>query len=821
MITPEEAKALLATLPNMPPAEQKEVLQLLEERERRVEILRCQTDFHFFMQKMSPFLGDEFKDGAHLRRLAKILMKMEQGESLRLAVSVAPRHSKSQTTSILFPAWYLGKHPNHKIIIATHTADLAVKMSRKVRNLLQTPYYQEIFPETEIASDAKAAGAWNTTKGGEYFAVGAGGAVAGHGGHLVLVDDPLSEQDLMSGNLDILDNVYNWFMTGPRTRLQPNAGICVLHCLTGDTLVRYADGSSKPIKDVRPGDTVVGYKNGKLTPAKVLGWSNQGLDHIYSLRLKSGVIIKGNARHPFLVDFFGERKWVKIKDLKVGMRLLNASNPTPDAYVVPKAVTNLPTPLVSASSTTTKTDANLVQRLSQLTGVNGVVKSAQRTIVRALRTLTGCASSVITKLITPRKKQKAGTTAQSNAAMLTSKCSMGSLAQSTTVCSPLKMACVLFVHNHLVKRTPPLLGKCAGWLWTTVTRPIRFAHSCVTHATLSLKSAILSSYYAKPLSTLNITLDEIVEIAQAGEDYVFDIQVEGTESFLANGVVSHNTRWHQRDLIGRLVKDMTMNPDADQYEVFEFPAILNEGTPEVRPLWGEMWSLESLLKTKASIAPWIWNANYMQNPTGAESTLIQKGWFHRWELDDPPKCEFLIMSLDAAVEAKTRSDFNALQVWGVFFNEETNRNEIILLDAIKRRLEFPELKVLCAEQAQEWEPDSFIIEAKANGAPLFQELRRTGAPVQAYIPHRGTGDKIARVNSVSDIIKDGCVWLPETRWAEEFLEEVGSFPAGENDDAVDAMFLALYRFRQGGFLTLSTDEKDTDYELPARNIEYY
>lgn len=510
MITPEEAKALLATLPNMPSSEQKEVLQLLEERERRIEILRCQSDFHFFMQKMSPFLGDEFKDGAHLRRLAKILMKMEKGESLRLAVSVAPRHSKSQTTSILFPAWYLGKHPNHKIIIATHTADLAVKMSRKVRNLLQTPYYQEIFPETEIASDAKAAGAWNTTKGGEYFAVGAGGAVAGHGGHLVLVDDPLSEQDLMSGNLDILDNVYNWFMTGPRTRLQPDAGICVLH-----------------------------------------------------------------------------------------------------------------------------------------------------------------------------------------------------------------------------------------------------------------------------------------------------------------------TRWHQRDLIGRLVKDMTMNPDADQYEVFEFPAILNGDTPEAKSLWPEMWPIDALLKTKASIAPWIWNANYMQNPTGAESTLIQKAWFQSWESDDPPKCEFIIMSLDAAVEAKTRSDFNALQVWGVFFNEDTNRNEIILLDAIKRRLEFPELKVLCAEQAQEWEPDSFIIEAKANGAPLFQELRRTGAPVQAYIPHRGTGDKIARVNSVSDIIKDGCVWVPETRWAEEFLEEVGSFPAGENDDAVDAMFLALYRFRQGGFLTLSTDEKDTDYELPPRTIEYY
>ena len=81
-----------------------------------------------------------------------------------------------------------------------------------------------------------------------------------------------------------------------------------------------------------------------------------------------------------------------------------------------------------------------------------------------------------------------------------------------------------------------------------------------------------------------------------------------------------------------------------------------------------------------------------------------------------------------------------------------------------------------------------------------------GIPVQEYTPHRGSGDKLARLNSVADIIASGLVWVPTTRWAEELVEEVAGFPFMRHDDLVDTCIMALMRFRQGGFITLPTDE---------------
>ena len=122
-------------------------------------------------------------------------------------------------------------------------------------------------------------------------------------------------------------------------------------------------------------------------------------------------------------------------------------------------------------------------------------------------------------------------------------------------------------------------------------------------------------------------------------------------------------------------------------------------------------------------------------------------------------------------------------------------------------MEFPQLKERAIRMYKEWEPDGLLIEKKATGAPLIYELRAMGIPVQEYTPSKGQ-DKIARLNSVSDIIASGKVWVPRTRWAEELVDEIAAFPSGEHDDLVDATTLALMRFRQGGFLRLPTDEPE-------------
>jgi len=156
----------------------------------------------------------------------------------------------------------------------------------------------------------------------------------------------------------------------------------------------------------------------------------------------------------------------------------------------------------------------------------------------------------------------------------------------------------------------------------------------------------------------------------------------------------------------------------------------------------------------------------------------------------------------------------------VFYNEEErDEAQIILLDAFKDRIQFPELKQIALKHYKEWEPDAFIVEKKAAGAPLIQELRAMGIPVQEFSPSRGN-DKIVRVNAIADLFTSGKVWAPDTRWAREVIEELAAFPAGENDDFVDTTSQALLRFRQGGFIALDSDEKDDRLFAPRRAAYY-
>jgi predicted phage terminase large subunit-like protein len=154
-------------------------------------------------------------------------------------------------------------------------------------------------------------------------------------------------------------------------------------------------------------------------------------------------------------------------------------------------------------------------------------------------------------------------------------------------------------------------------------------------------------------------------------------------------------------------------------------------------------------------------------------------------------------------------------------NEDPNDTHIILLDALKERLEFPELKQRAMDMYTEWSPDACIVEAKASGAPLVFELRKMGIPVQEFTPTRGN-DKITRVNSVSDLFASGKVWAPRTRWAEEVIEEMAAFPNSDHDDLVDSATQALIRFRKGGFLRLQSDEEDEiQFFKSRRAVSYY
>ena len=469
-------------------------------REDRKE--RCRNNFLPFVKEM----WSAFIPGKHHRDMADAFERVANGTLKRLIINMPPRHTKSEFASYLFPAWFLGKYPEKKIIQTAHTAELAVGFGRKVRNLVNTPDYQVIFP-TKLSTDSKAAGRWNTHKGGDYFAIGVGGAVTGKGADVLIIDDPHSEQEAMQGNPGVYDRVFEWYNSGPRQRLQPGGAIVIVM-----------------------------------------------------------------------------------------------------------------------------------------------------------------------------------------------------------------------------------------------------------------------------------------------------------------------TRWSKRDLTGQIINSYVKRDGTDDWEVIEFPALMPSG----KPLWPEFWSQKELEAIKAELPVGKWEAQYQQNPTSEEGAIIKREHWRIWESDTPPSCDYIIQSWDTAFEKNNRADYSACTTWGIFYTPDQSGEtvaNIILLEAIKKRLEFPELKDEAMRMFKEWNPDTLIVEKKAAGAPLIYEMRRMGIPISEYTPSKGS-DKIARVNAISDLFASGLVWCPETRWAEEVMEECASFPNGEHDDLVDSTSQALLRFRQGGFIRLQSDEPD---EIPVfkRKVAYY
>ena len=302
-------------------------------------------------------------------------------------------------------------------------------------------------------------------------------------------------------------------------------------------------------------------------------------------------------------------------------------------------------------------------------------------------------------------------------------------------------------------------------------------------------------------------------------DKVYEWYTSGPRQRLQPGgaIVIVMTRWSMRDLTGQVIK-ASASRGGEEWEVIEFPAILPSGSP----LWPEFWSLDELNALREELPNAKWQAQYQQNPVGNESAIVKRDWWKIWEEQDPPECDYLLQTWDTAFEKNNRADPTAGTLWGVFYNnKDHNLPNIILLNTYRRRVEWVDLKKDVLKEYHEWQPDGILIEKKATGAPLIYELRAMGIPVQEFTPSRGQ-DKIARLNSVADIIASGKVWVPETRWAEELVDEIAAFPAGEHDDLVDATTLALMRFRQGGFLRLPSDEPEEQiYFKSGRRSSYY
>ena len=304
-------------------------------------------------------------------------------------------------------------------------------------------------------------------------------------------------------------------------------------------------------------------------------------------------------------------------------------------------------------------------------------------------------------------------------------------------------------------------------------------------------------------------------MSKTAMERAYEWYTAGTRQRLQPGgrIVLVMTRWSTRDLTG-ILQSAQKEPKADQWEVVEFPAILPSG----KPVWPEYWNKEELEKVKATLPVGKWNAQWMQSPTSEEGALIKREWWRKWDKDWIPNLHYVIQSYDTAFLKKETADYSAITTWGVFYPNEDSPANLILVDAIKGRYEFPELRRLALDQYKYWNPESVIIEAKASGLPLTYELRQMDIPVQNFTPSKGN-DKHVRVNTCAPLFESGLIWAPDQKFAEEVVEECAAFPHGDHDDLVDSMTQAVMRFRQGGFLKHPEDYVD-EKQVPRKRIYY-
>ena len=548
---------------------------------------------------------ETYRENWHHTLILKKLEAVERGEIRKLMIFVPPRHGKTEIASINFPAWFFGRNPKKSIIAASYNSDLAISFGRKARNIVDSREYQNLFP-VSLAEDSKAAGQWNTNQGGEYTAVGIGSGVTGRGADVFLIDDPVKDKQ-EAESVVIQERNIGWYRSVARTRLSPLGAIVLIQCMTGDTQVLMADASNKELKNIRPGDSVATYEKGKLTTSTVKNWANQGSDLCFTIRMKSGILVRANERHPFLVSRNNSTEWTKLKNLKIGDEILRVHGVESSAH------------LTDAISQQKREDSVLPTTTKQ----NGLVD-----IEHPLSTQNHTGEHIL-----------------STDTELHSK--------STENFSQNKKTDAQYAENFQ-ERTSEHTGEENSASITT-TQPTGSEDYSVMTATSQLDMEKQKTFSLKPLSTYEILQDEIVEISESGYEDVFDIQVERTENFIANGLISHNTRWHDLDLAGQILAT------EHDWDIVDLSAIAERDEENRRvgeALWADQYPLTELLAIKKELGTELWSALYQQKPISEESQIFKR---HLFKYRNAEELEHLMtrcfVTIDPAPGKSESSDF--------------------------------------------------------------------------------------------------------------------------------------------------------------------
>lgn len=727
-----------------------------------------------FVRYVTPW----YQDAGFRTALCDVLDAFARRQILRLKITVPPQHGKSFLVSEHLPAFLLGREPDSRVMLGSYNQRFANKWGRAVQRIMRRPAYAALFPGSKIGSGSGYTAAVDEfdiqDRRGGFKAVGFGAGITGNPFHYGIIDDPIKGRSEADSAV-VRENIWDTYTGEFYTRQNPMgaAPICLMSCMVGGTVVLMGDGSEKFLRDVRVGDSVATFKDGRLGASRVLNWKNNGADKILRIKTISGITVRSNGRHPFLVRVGGALEWIRAKDLRQGYEIVrvNGANGRTRSARLRDVASQLGAEDIATATTTKSVGLTAFGRHLAL-------KTHRQELTQNSNTATALLLPTISGILSGRE------------------------------------AIALFAGENQI---PPAIQKvgleCCALI--TATKAERFADCFATDATSPLAAGIRQKRSMPPLDTSDFTLDAVAEIRHDGVEDVFDVQVEGTENFIANGLVSHNTRWHDDDPHGRT--DRQERAGGEKWTVFNFPAIDKQG----RPL---LFSAEAYAKVKFTLGSRDWQSLYQQEPMLEGGTVFKERWFRRYVLDRATLPESVrggwcvserpsespdgklgavtvhridagslmrFITVDPALTEKESADYSVVDVWGY----DSDRGDLYLLDHWRDQVSSPDLLDKIGQQLNLWRCVRVYVESVAFQKSLIQFADRLDWPVTELVADR---DKLARAYAAAPLVEQGRVYVPTSaEWWPVLQHELLTFPQSDRKDQVDSFAYGCLVIREG------------------------
>lgn len=748
--------------------------------------------------------------------------------------SMTPTHN-STYLSHLFPPWYLARFPGNSILAATHSVEFAERWGRRCRNDVASDGH---VLGIELAGDSQAAARWALNSGGEYYGVGAGVGISGFRADLGLGDDFFgSREDAYSET--VRRKRWDWYLDDFSSRLKPGAKRILMNCMTGDTPVTMANGAIKRLADIAVGDDVIAWQDGAPSPRRILNWVRQGEDDVLEIKTGSSTV-KANARHPFLVETARGLEWRRAGDLRKGDKLVTLARLNGDGAVLnehsawllgymfgdgwvtvrdtlQKGYKGRTYPrrgfvTCAAHAVSAEENQTVGDLFEAVVGVRPAPTAYgySRTDVAAVgrwfrdRGLTGNAKT---------KRLPAWIFAESEANRVAFLTGYNAADGYIHTSGPNKGRWTQHSVSRDLIADVRQLARSVGYRVSNIST--RTNRAKPPHSPVEVVSTISNVQWGPERETGPFITRAIRSIKPASREEVYDIEVEGAGCFIADGVVSHNTRWHEGDVAGRVLEQIEAG--AVRGRVVSLPALAEEndalGRELGQPLWDDQpeYDYPSFLRArKRETSPMMWAAIYQQRPAPEEGDFFQRSWFPRYAAHELPKALAIYGTSDYAVTGDG-GDRTIHRVWGV-----DHKSHIWLLAGWKGQQTTDVWIDRQLDLIRDHKPYAWFGEAGAIQKAIEPFLIRRCQERKIYCRMEwlpSIHDKPTRARGFQARAAMGMVHIPMGPEGDDWLDEMIRFPTGKHDDEVDTASLLGRALDEAhpAVVQAVEEEKPTDY----------